>query len=66
MFIGIEVLINFSQERGARRARGEEALNVGHGIGMAIGLFIIIIFTSLMQHQVCFHVRLSDLCFIFL
>ncbi len=38
--------------RGALKARGEEAPSIGRGIGMAIGLFCIIVLTSLMQHQV--------------
>ncbi|KAF5359779.1 hypothetical protein D9756_003206 [Leucocoprinus leucothites] len=47
----VKALINFTQDRGSRRARGEEPPSVGRGIGMAVGLFFIIILASLMQHQ---------------
>ncbi|KXN81322.1 Multidrug resistance-associated protein 1 [Leucoagaricus sp. SymC.cos] len=47
----VKAIINFTKEREALKARGEAAPGVGQGIGMAIGLFFIIILTSLMQHQ---------------
>lgn len=48
-----QAIINFTKEKAALKARGEEAPAVGRGIGMAIGLFCLIVFTSIMQHQVC-------------
>ncbi|KAJ3572547.1 hypothetical protein NP233_g3005 [Leucocoprinus birnbaumii] len=47
----VKALINFTQARADGQALGEQVPNVGRGIGMAIGLFLIIILASLMQHQ---------------
>jgi hypothetical protein len=51
-FMTTQAIINFTKEREALKARGEKAPSVGRGIGMAIGLFCLIILTSLLQHQV--------------
>jgi hypothetical protein len=48
-----QAIINFTKEREALKAQGGEAPSVGRGIGMAIGLFCLIVLTSLLQHQVC-------------
>jgi hypothetical protein len=50
-----QAIINFIKARGALKARGEAPPSVGRGIGMALGLFFIIVLTSLMQHQVWLH-----------
>ncbi|KAF9448313.1 ABC protein [Macrolepiota fuliginosa MF-IS2] len=47
----VKAIINFAKERGALKARGEAEPSLGRGIGMAIGLFFLIVLTSLMQHQ---------------
>jgi len=47
----IRALIQFAQERGAAVAAGSKPPAYGRAIGMAIGMFILTIFTSLCQHQ---------------
>ncbi|KAG7451077.1 ABC protein [Guyanagaster necrorhizus] len=47
----VKAIINFAKARAADRSEGTEAPNVGRGIGMAIGLFCIVIVTSLASHQ---------------
>ncbi|KAF7773337.1 hypothetical protein Agabi119p4_5504 [Agaricus bisporus var. burnettii] len=47
----VKAIINFTKEKAALKARGEETPGIGRGIGMAIGLFCLIVFTSIMQHQ---------------
>ncbi|KAJ7259774.1 ABC protein [Mycena rebaudengoi] len=47
----VKALINFAKARGAAKAKGEKPTNIGHGIGMAFGLFAVIIVTSICQHQ---------------
>jgi ATP-binding cassette subfamily C (CFTR/MRP) protein 1 len=47
----IRALIRFAQERGAAVAAGSPPPALGRGIGMAIGMTLLTIFTSLCQHQ---------------
>ncbi|KAJ3794573.1 ABC protein [Lentinula aff. detonsa] len=41
----------FAEERASAKESGSPTPSVGRGIGMAIGLSVIVIFASLMQHQ---------------
>ncbi|KAF7329212.1 ABC protein [Mycena kentingensis (nom. inval.)] len=50
----VKALINFGKERAARQAAGEDPPNVGRGIGMAIGLFCLVVTASICQHQFFF------------
>jgi len=47
----VRALIKFAQERAAAVAAGSSPPALGRGIGMAIGMFLLIVFTSLCQHQ---------------
>lgn len=47
----VRALIQFAQERGAAMAAGSNPPALGRGIGMAIGMFLLTVFTSLCQHQ---------------
>jgi len=47
----VRALIQFAQERGAALAAGSNPPALGRGIGMAIGMFLLTVFTSLCQHQ---------------
>ncbi|KAF9490797.1 ABC protein [Pleurotus eryngii] len=47
----VKAIINFGKARSAREAAGAEPPNIGQGIAMAIGLFCIVIVTSICQHQ---------------
>ncbi|KAH7909505.1 ABC protein [Hygrophoropsis aurantiaca] len=44
-------IINFSEERSAATLNGSQLPNVGRGIAMAIGLFLITVTTSVCTHQ---------------
>ncbi|KAG6918643.1 hypothetical protein DXG01_012762 [Tephrocybe rancida] len=46
-----KTIINFAKARALAKENGMEAPHVGRGIGMAIGLFSIVITASLTQHQ---------------
>ncbi|KAG6814652.1 hypothetical protein H0H93_012728, partial [Arthromyces matolae] len=47
----VRSIINFAKERSAGKANGTEVPSIGRGVGMAIGLFCIVITSSVMQHQ---------------
>ncbi|THV08675.1 P-loop containing nucleoside triphosphate hydrolase protein [Dendrothele bispora CBS 962.96] len=47
----VKALINFAKERASARDNGDPLPNIGRGIGMAIGLFCIVVVASLSQHQ---------------
>ena len=47
----VKAIINFGKESFAEQQEGRK-LNVGRGIGMAIGLFVLTVCTSVCQHQV--------------
>ncbi|KAK0469882.1 ABC protein [Desarmillaria tabescens] len=47
----VKAIINFAKARASARLEGTEAPDVSRGIGMAIGLFCIVILTSLASHQ---------------
>lgn len=47
----MKALINFGTERATARAHGREPPNIGRGIGMALGLFLLTILNSICQHQ---------------
>lgn len=46
-----QAIINFSKEHYAALQSGEKAPNIGRGVGMAIGLFLITVSASVSQHQ---------------
>jgi ATP-binding cassette subfamily C (CFTR/MRP) protein 1 len=48
----VKALINFTKARSAAKQSGEKPANIGNGVGMAIGLFCILVLTSICQHQV--------------
>ncbi|KAJ7852235.1 ABC protein [Mycena leptocephala] len=50
----VKALINFAKARAAAKAAGVEPANIGHGIGMAFGLLIVIVLASICQHQFFF------------
>ncbi|KAJ7891133.1 ABC protein [Mycena leptocephala] len=50
----VKALINFAKARAAAKAAGVEPVNIGHGIGMAFGLLIVIVLASICQHQFFF------------
>ncbi|KAJ7878251.1 hypothetical protein B0H13DRAFT_2545704 [Mycena leptocephala] len=47
----VKALINFAKACAAAKAAGVEPANIGHGIGMAFGLLIVIVLASICQHQ---------------
>ncbi|KAF8922710.1 ABC protein [Mucidula mucida] len=47
----VKAIINFAKQRASARLDGTEPPSIGRGIGMAIGLFCIVILASLTQHQ---------------
>ena len=47
----VRALIQFAQERGAAMATGSNPPALGRGVGMAIGMFLLVVLTSLCQHQ---------------
>lgn len=49
----VKAIITFSKTRIQAKQDGAEVPNVGRGIGMAIGLFFLIVMASVCQHQVC-------------
>lgn len=55
-----KAIINFAKARGAAKQNGIEPPSIGRGIAMAVGLFFIVILTSICQHQVI-HVLLFKL-----
>ncbi|KAJ7865930.1 hypothetical protein B0H13DRAFT_2352741 [Mycena leptocephala] len=48
----VKALINFAKARAAAKAADVVPANIGHGIGMAFGLLIVIVLASICQHQV--------------
>ncbi|KAJ4467870.1 ABC protein [Lentinula aciculospora] len=46
-----KAIISFAEERASAKKNGTSTPSVGPGIGMAIGLGVIVVFASLMQHQ---------------
>ncbi|KAJ7440231.1 ABC protein [Mycena latifolia] len=50
----VKALINFAKARSLAKARGEHEESLGRGVGMAIGLFCIIVVASICQHQFFF------------
>ncbi|WVQ94366.1 hypothetical protein IAU59_001445 [Kwoniella sp. CBS 9459] len=50
----LKALINFSKEVYAANHSGQPEPNIGRGIGMAIGLFLLTIMQSICQHQFFF------------
>ncbi|KAJ3773608.1 ABC protein [Lentinula raphanica] len=46
-----KAIISFAEERASAKQDGSPMPSVGRGIGMAIGLGVIVVFASLMQHQ---------------
>jgi hypothetical protein len=62
----VKALINFAKARAAAKAAGVEPANIGHGIGMAFGLLIVIVLACICQHQVrllCLSLRSSFVFF---
>ncbi|KAF9234112.1 ABC protein [Melanogaster broomeanus] len=55
--IVLKSLITLAEERAAARATGEPAPSVGRGVGMALGLFLLTVTTSVCTHQVQFFWR---------
>ncbi|PBL03741.1 ABC protein [Armillaria gallica] len=47
----VKAIINFAKARATASLEGSKAPDVGRGIGMAIGLFCIVILTSIASHQ---------------
>ncbi|KAK0495417.1 ABC protein [Armillaria luteobubalina] len=47
----VKAIINFAKARATARLEGSQAPDVGRGIAMAIGLFCIVILTSVASHQ---------------
>ncbi|KAJ6466582.1 ABC protein [Mycena vitilis] len=47
----VKAIINFAKARAAARLNGEELPSIGRGIGMALGLFGVVIMASIFQHQ---------------
>ncbi|KAJ6571086.1 ABC protein [Mycena capillaripes] len=50
----VKALINFAKARAAARAAGLPEQNIGHGIGLALGLLCVIVLASICQHQFFF------------
>ncbi|ODO00356.1 hypothetical protein I350_06992 [Cryptococcus amylolentus CBS 6273] len=50
----VKSLINFSKEVYAAHQSGEPEPNIGRGVGMAIGLFLLTVMQSICQHQFFF------------
>jgi hypothetical protein len=48
----LQAIINFAKARATARQDGAELPSVGRGIGMAVGLFCMVIMASVFQHQV--------------
>ncbi|KAF9234111.1 ABC protein [Melanogaster broomeanus] len=55
--IVLKSLITLAEERAAARETGEPAPSVGRGVGMALGLFLLTVTTSVCTHQVQFFWR---------
>ncbi|KAJ7692788.1 hypothetical protein B0H14DRAFT_3175398 [Mycena olivaceomarginata] len=47
----LKALVNFAKTRPAAKAVGEPLPNIGNGVSMALGLLLIIVFSSICQHQ---------------
>ncbi|KAJ6577414.1 P-loop containing nucleoside triphosphate hydrolase protein [Mycena capillaripes] len=47
----VKAIINFAKARAAAREDGAELPSVGRGVGMAVGLFGMVIMASVFQHQ---------------
>ncbi|KAJ7175120.1 ABC protein [Mycena crocata] len=50
----VKALINFAKDRAIAKALGSTPASIGHGIGMAVGLFCVIVLASICQHQFFF------------
>ncbi|KAJ7878247.1 P-loop containing nucleoside triphosphate hydrolase protein [Mycena leptocephala] len=50
----VKALINFAKARAAAKAAGVEPANIGHGVGIAFDLLIVIVLASICQHQFFF------------
>ncbi|KAJ7708108.1 P-loop containing nucleoside triphosphate hydrolase protein [Mycena rosella] len=50
----VKALINFSKARAAAKAAGAAPASIGNGVGMAVGLFCVIVLASICQHQFFF------------
>ncbi|KAJ6454129.1 ABC protein [Mycena sanguinolenta] len=50
----VKSLINFAQDRAQAKAEGKSFENIGHGIGMALGLLCVVVVASICQHQFFF------------
>ncbi|KAJ7833819.1 hypothetical protein B0H13DRAFT_2428014 [Mycena leptocephala] len=50
----VKALIHFAKAHATAKAAGVEPANIGHGIGMAFGLLIVIVLASICQHQFFF------------
>ncbi|KAJ7500976.1 ABC protein [Mycena galericulata] len=48
----VKALINFAHTGSKAKASGEKPASIGNGVGMAIGLFCVIVLASICQHQV--------------
>lgn len=48
----VKAIINFGKARAEAENDGTKPPHIGHGIGLSVGLFLIIIVTSIGQHQV--------------
>jgi len=49
--IVVKMIINFSKERAAAKAKGTKPPSIGRGVAMAIGTFCLVITASVCQHQ---------------
>ncbi|KAJ7164009.1 ABC protein [Mycena crocata] len=47
----VKAIINFAKERAGDREAGTPMPSVGRGVGMALGLFFMVIMASIFQHQ---------------
>ncbi|KAJ7771298.1 ABC protein [Mycena maculata] len=50
----VKALINFAQARTAAKQSGEKPASIGNGVGLAIGLFCVMVLASICQHQFFF------------
>ncbi|RDB26210.1 Multidrug resistance-associated protein 1 [Hypsizygus marmoreus] len=47
----VKSIINFAKARSTARANGTEIPNIGRGVAMCIGLFLLVVTASITQHQ---------------
>ncbi|KAJ7779407.1 hypothetical protein DFH07DRAFT_1030143, partial [Mycena maculata] len=50
----VKALINFAEARTAAKQSGRKPASIGNGVGLAIGLFCILVLASICQHQFFF------------